>query len=1297
MTLTARLAIAMIALVAVAISAVGWLSYRSLEQAILPRVLDRTETHSRLVAFDLQSYIRGARGDVASFRSAAALNGLIRARLAGGIDPVDGLSEKAWQGRMAERLLAELDAKPSYAQFRIIGIADGGREILRIDHSGPNGAIRLVPDGELQRKGDRPYFTGTLARRANEIYVSALDLNQENGVIETPHVPTLRIGTPLLGPEGNPFGILIVNIDMRPALARVRSWVRKDGGIYLVNRRGDYLVHPDLAREFGSELGAPTDWRADFPDLAASSGTTQDMSRVVPDRAGRPSVAVLAPAVLADEEWVGIIETVPSTVVLAPAQAIRNSSLVVGLIAVFCAAVLALLIARSLTRPIVRLTEAVQGAAGNGKPVIPVDAGGETGVLARAFAQVIGEANAKAVALEREIEEHRRTVAARDHHAERERLFSAAVESSNDAIITMSLDGTITGWNSAAERLYGYSAAEATGKNITMLVPADRLSEVQDSLRRIGWGETIEHNETTRLHKDGSPIEVSFSISPIKAPSGATIGLSKVSRDITKRNRTEQALRQSEQLARGIINSAIDAFVQIDQRGVIRDWNQQAETLFGWSREEALGKNLFELMSGRETPGPLRTALEGFLLSGQEQIRNPRRELQIKRRDGTLFTAELSISSLRTRDGFLFNGFVRDITERSRTQQTLRQQTEELRRIFEASQDLIMVMDSRGIVVQISPSCETILGYQRDAMIGHGGDEFIHPDHLENSRQEMRALRRGERPPLADTRCMHSDGREVWLSWLGVWSEPVKRFFFVGRDMTEGRRAQQTLRESEQLARGIIDNALDAFVQMDEQGTITDWNTQAEKIFGFSHAEAVGSKLNELIIPYAHRDAHAAGLEQFLRTGEGTVLGRRFEIDAIRRDGKEFKVELSVTELKRRDGFVFNGFMRDLTDKIAAEDRIRQAEKMEAVGQLTGGIAHDFNNILTVITGTIEILAAAVTGDQQLAAITRMIDEAASRGADLTQHLLAFARKQPLEPKETDVNTLIIDTAKLLQRTLGEHVEIEAVFEDESCPAIVDPNQLATAILNLALNARDAMPDGGKLIIETGLVVLDENYASTHSEVRPGRYAMIAVSDTGTGIPAADLDRVFEPFFTSKGPGKGTGLGLSMVYGLIKQSAGHIMVYSEEGHGTTIKMYLPPAVGTLLSAEPAALGTVVGGHESILVVEDDTLVRNYVLTQLHSLGYVTLDAGNAAEALAIAHAGHAFDLLFTDVIMPGLNGRQLANEMLKVRPTLKVLFTSGYTENAIIHHGRLDEGVLLLAKPYRKSDMAIMIRKALGD
>jgi signal transduction histidine kinase/CheY-like chemotaxis protein len=383
----------------------------------------------------------------------------------------------------------------------------------------------------------------------------------------------------------------------------------------------------------------------------------------------------------------------------------------------------------------------------------------------------------------------------------------------------------------------------------------------------------------------------------------------------------------------------------------------------------------------------------------------------------------------------------------------------------------------------------------------------------------------------------------------------------------------------------------------------------------------------------------------------------------------------------------------------ANEAQVRQAQKMEAVGQLTGGVAHDFNNILTVITGTIEILAEAVKDRPHLVQITDMISAAAARGADLTRHLLAFARRQPLQPRNTDVNALVIDAARLLRPTLGEQIEIESMLAHDSAPALIDPSQLTTAILNLALNARDAMPNGGKLTLETKNVVLDENYPSMTSELKPGNYVMIAVSDTGEGIPGSLLDKVFEPFFTTKEVGKGSGLGLSMVYGFVKQSNGHIKIYSEESHGTTVKLYLPAAAGVpdALAAETGISGGEYG-DESILIVEDDALVREYVVTQISRFGYHTMAAGNAAEALAIIDGPERFDLLFTDVIMPGgLNGRQLATEAQKRRPELKVLYTSGYTENAIVHHGRLDAGVLLLPKPYLSSDLARMIRTALAS
>jgi signal transduction histidine kinase len=383
----------------------------------------------------------------------------------------------------------------------------------------------------------------------------------------------------------------------------------------------------------------------------------------------------------------------------------------------------------------------------------------------------------------------------------------------------------------------------------------------------------------------------------------------------------------------------------------------------------------------------------------------------------------------------------------------------------------------------------------------------------------------------------------------------------------------------------------------------------------------------------------------------------------------------------------------------AHEAQVRQAQKMEAIGQLTGGVAHDFNNILTVITGTIEILGEAVKDRPHLVQIANLISAAAARGADLTKHLLAFSRRQPLQPRSTDVNALVVDAARLLRPTLGEDIEIEAMLAHDLAPALIDPSQLSTAILNLALNARDAMPGGGKLTLETSNALLDDDYARRYNEVKPGNYVMIAVSDTGQGIPSSLLEKVFEPFFTTKDAGKGSGLGLSMVYGFVKQSDGHINIYSEEGHGTTVKLYLPQAAS---APEAPAADTGIsgseGGDEFILLVEDDALVREYVVAQIGRFGYHTQAASNAAEALAFIDRDERIDLLFTDVMLPGgMNGRQLAIEALKRRPRLKVLYTSGYTENALVHHGRLDPGVLLLPKPYLSSDLARMLRTALAS
>jgi PAS domain S-box-containing protein len=917
MRLSTRLTMAMVALVVLATTAVGVLTYRKVAAIALPRALERLDTRAYLLGSELAASVRGARADVIGFRSAVALTDIMRARLGRGSDPAAATAEAEARRRMAERYAVELAAKPNYYAFRIIGVDDDGREIVRVDRSGPDGAIRIVPDDELLREGDRVAFTETIRLPSGEVHVSPVNLHQHDGVIETPNVPVVRIATPVHTPDGKPFAIVIINVDMRSAFARIRSNPIEGGRSYVVNNQGGFLVHPDQDREFGFIVGRPAHIQDDFPDFPRILASGDTTPRVMQNRAGDRFGVGLAIQRLADGPRVAVIQAVPYAGLMAATSAVRDSSLLAGLGAAFFAFLLAIIVARSLTRPLVQMTKAVDGFARGESVALPTGGGQEIAALTQAFAHMAAESRAKTAALNQEIEERRRTV---------------------------------------------------------------------------------------------------------------------------------EELRESERMARDVIANAFEAVIQTDDASLVLEWNPQAEAIFGWSRQEALGQHL-----------------------------------------PTLLLSEALL-----------------------------------------------------------PLC-----------------------------QEMK--------------------------------------------------------------------------------------------------------------------------DRLVRNDADAAAGERFEIRAKRKDGSTVKIEASLNALRRRGVYVFNVFARDLTQRIAAEEQLRQAQKMDALGQLTGGIAHDFNNVLTVISGTIEILAEEVAAKPETAAVARLISEAADRGAELTSHLLAFARKQPLQPREIDVNRLIVESAKLFRPTLGAQIEIESMLADSVWTALVDPGQLSSALLNLAINARDAMPEGGKLTVETRNVTFDADYAAAIGDVQPGNYVMIAVSDTGTGIPEAIRDKVFDPFFSTKQVGKGTGLGLSMVYGFVKQSGGHIKVYSEEGHGTTFKLYLPQADAPpeRIAEEPPS-SEIERGDETILIVEDDPLVRSYVNTQLQSLGYKTLSAANGHEALAIVDSGAAFDLLFTDIIMPGgLNGRQLAAEVASRRPSLHVLFTSGFTENAIVHHGRLDFGVLLLAKPYRKLELARMLRVAL--
>ena len=382
--------------------------------------------------------------------------------------------------------------------------------------------------------------------------------------------------------------------------------------------------------------------------------------------------------------------------------------------------------------------------------------------------------------------------------------------------------------------------------------------------------------------------------------------------------------------------------------------------------------------------------------------------------------------------------------------------------------------------------------------------------------------------------------------------------------------------------------------------------------------------------------------------------------------------------------------------RAETEDALRQAQKMEAVGQLTGGVAHDFNNLLTVIIGGLDtVLRAKPEETVRIRRAADMALQGAQRAASLTARLLAFSRRQPLAPKPVDLNLLVRDMTDLLHRTLGEQIELEGVMAPRLWLAEIDPNQLENAILNLAVNARDAMPEGGKLTIETTNTALDESYVARDSEVIAGQYVMLSVSDNGSGMDAKLLGRVFEPFFTTKDVGKGTGLGLSMVYGFVKQSGGHVTIYSEPGLGTTIKMYFPRFLGESSADDSAEAPPPGQGEEVVLVVEDSDDVRAYSVMVLRELGYTVLEAADATSAMTVLERSARIDLLFTDVVLPGNSGRVLADAALERWPGLKVLFTTGYSRNAIVHQGRLDAGVNLLTKPFTFEQLAASVRDIL--
>jgi PAS domain S-box-containing protein len=626
----------------------------------------------------------------------------------------------------------------------------------------------------------------------------------------------------------------------------------------------------------------------------------------------------------------------------------------------------------------------------------------------------------------------------------------------------------------------------------------------------------------------------------------------------------------------------------------------------------------------------------------------------------------------------------------------------------------IYMIATDGLIASWNSGARRLKGYEPAEAIGRPYADFFTPEDRQRGVPE-KILDTAARVGRVETEGwrVRKDGSRFWALAVvdAVRDEAGELIGFakVTRDITEREEARRRLADSEEQYRRLVEAVVDyAIFQLDRDGVVLSWNPGAQRIKGYSANEIVGQHFGRF---YTAKDREAGvpakALETAAREGRYEAEGWR-----VRKDGTEFCASVVIDPIRDEDGGLigFAKVTRDVTERMESQRRLREtqeqlaaSQKMEAIGQLSGGIAHDFNNLLMIVLGNLETSQRSARNsrapnpnlDRALANAMR----GAQRAAALTSRLLAFSRRQPLDPKPLDVNRFLASSAEFVQRSLGETIDVEMVGAAGSWHIEADPNHLETTLLNLAINARDAMSNGGKLTIEATNIFADEDYCRQNPELSAGQYVVICVSDTGSGMPPDVLNHAFEPFFTTKELGHGTGLGLSQVYGFVKQSGGHVKIYSEVGHGTTVKIYLPRYTRQTVEGEEASsegLGQSEQG-ETILVVEDEQDLRSYLLDALRGLGYQVLGAPHAQAALAILQQGaRRIDLLLTDVVMPGMSGRELGRQAQEIRPDMRVLYMSGYSRNAVVHQGRLEDGLDLLQKPITQTQLAARIRDALG-
>ena len=887
-------------------------------------------------------------------------------------------------------------------------------------------------------------------------------------------------------------------------------------------------------------------------------------------------------------------------------------------------------------------------------------------------------------------------------------------------------DGTILRANQAELDLLGYRRDEYVGRHISEFhADADVIADI---LSRLGTGEKLDKYPARLIAKGGGIKHVQIS-SSARFQSGRFINTRCFTVDVTEQHQLAQANHEREKLAHQMLDALPAAIYTTDARGRITFYNQAAVALAG--RTPALGEEWcvsWKLFQVDGTPLPHEQCPMAVAIREQRPIHGG--EAVAERPDGSRVAFAAYPTPLFDEAGVMVGAvnMLVDVTEHQKIERALQDFNDTLeRRVHERTseaeaiyQDLhrsernfallvgsivdyaVYMLDPQGNVTNWNRGAERIKGYHAKEIVGQNFSRFYtDEDRAQNlpARALATALREGKYE--AEGWRVRKDGSRFWAS---VVIDPIFDegnligFAKITRDVTERRKNETALIESERQSRGVIDTALDGFAQLDEAGLVLQWNPRAQTVFGWTREEAVGRRLIDLVVAVDDRVRFAEYLPPTLGSALSPSGGR--QIEAVTREGKKLIVELSISILVINNGMRFNVFMRDLTEKVLIEAQLRQAQKMEAVGQLTGGLAHDFNNLLQGIIGSLDLIQLRINAGRS-ENIGRFVEGAltsANRAAALTHRLLAFSRQQPLDPRPIEANPLVASMEDLLRRTMGEQIQLAFELAADLWSTLCDPNQLESALLNLSINARDAMPAGGRLTIRSHNVDIDPTMAGTLRDVASGQYICIDVTDTGTGMPQEIVERAFDPFFTTKPAGQGTGLGLSMVYGFARQSNGHCEIRSKSGLGTTIRLYLPRHSAEVQAPAPVlASHSPAGKGEMVLVVEDEPVVRKIVLEVLDQLGYQSIEAASGEAGLEVLGSGQAIDLLISDIGLPGLNGRLLADAAKQLHPGIKVLLMTGYASGAALAAGFLAPGMELITKPFTVQALALRIREIIEN